>query len=174
MPAFHSAWRTALRKSWRISRCTLDVLSAGSSVNALSRAAPCDAGWIGVPVVRTVRQDLTVRTTGTPIHPASHGAARLSALTDDPALNTSSVHLLMRQDFLNAVLHALWNAGMLEGKVMAGGLAANVTARLPPVVRPTPASSECKIDGERCDVQLQLGQVEIDLLGQGFGINASA
>jgi hypothetical protein len=122
----------------------------------------------------TVRQDITVRTSGMPVHPASLGAARLSPLTGDPVLNTSGVHLVMRQDFLNALLHALWNAGMLDGKVMAAGLAANVKARLPPVVRPTPASSVCKVDGERCDVQLQLGQVEVELFGQGFGINASA
>ncbi|HEY0989010.1 MAG TPA: hypothetical protein VGD80_18205, partial [Kofleriaceae bacterium] len=77
-------------------------------------------------------------------------------------------------DFLNALLHALWNAGMLEGTVMAGGLPAMVSAKLPPVIRPTPASSPCKIDGERCDVQLQLGQVEAKLLGQAFGLNASA
>jgi hypothetical protein len=122
----------------------------------------------------TVRQDITVRTSGMPAHPASHGAPQLSALTGDPVLGTSGVHLVMRQDFLNALLHAVWNAGLVDGQVMVAGLAANVTARLPPVVRPTPASSVCKVDGERCDVQLQLGQVEIDLLGQGFGINASA
>ena len=47
---------------------------------------------------------------------------------------------------------------------------------MPPLVRPTPASSACKIDGERCDVQLQLGQVEIQLpaFNQSFAINASA
>lgn len=122
----------------------------------------------------TVRQDITVRTSGMPAHPSSRGAARLSALTGDPVLNTSGVHLVVRQDFLNALLHAVWNAGLLEGKVNAAGLAANVSAKLPPVVRPTPASSVCKVDGERCDVQLQLGQVQVDLLGQGFAINASA
>jgi hypothetical protein len=121
-----------------------------------------------------VREDLTVRTTGAPTHPASRGAPRLDVSTAEPALNTSGVHLTMRIDFLNALLHALWNAGLLEGTVMAGGLPAMVSAKLPPIIRPTPASSPCKIDGERCDVQLQLGQVEAKLLGQAFGLNASA
>jgi hypothetical protein len=122
----------------------------------------------------TVREDLTVRTTGTPIHPQSRGAPRLDVSAGEPASTGAGVHLSMRIDFLNALLHALWNAGMLEGTLMSGGLAAKVSAKLPPVIRPTPASSPCKIDGERCDVQLQLGQIEATLLGQSFGLNASA
>jgi len=124
----------------------------------------------------TVRQDLAVRTSGAPIHPASRGAPRVDVSTGEPVLTTSGVHLTLREDFLNALLHALWNAGTLEGKLTAAGLSATVSARLPPVVRPTPASSPCKIDGERCDVVLQLGQVEVQLPGfsQSFGINASA
>lgn len=124
----------------------------------------------------TVRQDLTVRTTGAPIHATSRGAARIDVSTADPVLNTSSLHLTMRQDFLNTLLHALWNAGMLEGQLTSGGLTANVSARLSPLIRPTPPSSPCKIDGERCDVLLQLGQVEIGLptFGQSFGVNATA
>jgi hypothetical protein len=122
----------------------------------------------------TVREDLMVRTTGAPIHPASRGAPRLDVSSGEPALSGAGVHLTMRVDFLNALLHALWNAGMLEGTLMSGGLAAKVSAKLPPVIRPTPASSPCKIDGERCDIQLQLGQIEAQLLGQNFGLNASA
>jgi hypothetical protein len=82
----------------------------------------------------------------------------------------------MRQDFLNALLHALWNAGLVEGQLTLGGLAATVSAKLAPVIRATPASSPCKLDGERCDVLLQLGQIEVKLpsLAQSFGINASA
>ena len=124
----------------------------------------------------TVRQDLAIRTSGTPIHAASRGAPRLDALTPAPALTTSGVHLTLRQDFLNALLHALWNAGLLEGPLSAAGLSATISAKLPPVVRPTPASSPCKVDGERCDVQLQLGQLDVQLPGfsQSFALNASA
>jgi hypothetical protein len=124
----------------------------------------------------TVRQDLTVRTSGAPIHATSRGAPRFDTSTAAPVFDTSGVHLVMRQDFLNAVLHALWNAGMLEGALTSGGLSATVSARLPPVVRPTPASSPCKIDGQRCDVLVELGQVEVQLpsFSQRFAINASA
>ena len=124
----------------------------------------------------TVREDVTLGTSGSPIHPDSRGAARLDTTADAPAFNTAGVHLTMRQDLLNTLLHALWNAGMLEGQLTSGGLSANVSARLPPIVRPTPASSPCTIGGELCDVELQLGQVEVQLpaFAQSFGINASA
>ena len=144
------------------------TLQLDGHMAALDVVAGASSGRIAV------REDLTVRTTGAPTHPASRGAPRLDVSTAEPALNTSGVHLTMRIDFLNALLHALWNAGLLEGTVMASGLPAMVSAKLPPIVRPTPASSPCKIDGERCDVQLQLGQVEAKLLGQAFGLNASA
>jgi hypothetical protein len=91
-------------------------------------------------------------------------------------LDTSGLHLGIRLDFLNGLLHALWNAGLLEGTLTSAGLEAHVSAKLPPLVRPTPASSACKIDGERCDVQLQLGQVQIDLpsFAQSFVVSAAA
>lgn len=146
------------------------MLQLDGHIGALDVRAGATSGHV------TVRQDLTVRTSGAPIHPASRGAPRLDTLTGEPVLNTAGVHLTMHQDFLNALLHALWNAGMLEGPLAAGGLQATVSARLPPVVRPTPASSPCTIDGERCDVLLQLGQVEVELpsFGQSFAVNASA
>jgi len=144
------------------------TLQLDGHMAALDVAAGATSGAL------TVREDLTIRTTGAPIHAASRGAPRLDVSTGAPTLNTAGVHLAMRIDFLNALLHALWNAGMLEGTLMSGGLAATVSAKLPPIIRPTPASSSCKIDGERCDVQLQLGQVEAKLLGQSFGLNASA
>jgi hypothetical protein len=124
----------------------------------------------------TVHQDLTVRTTNEPVHTASRGAARLDAQPAPPNTLTSSVHLVMRQEFLNGLLHSLWNSGLLEGEAVFGGLTAKVSSKLPPVVRPTPASSDCKIDGVRCDVILQLGQVEVGIADfeQSFGVNAQA
>lgn len=158
-------------------RFTLDTglgspvtLQLDGHIGALDIAAGATSGHV------TVRQDLAVRTSGAPIHPASRGAPRVDVSTGEPVFDTSGVHLVMRQDFLNALLHALWNAGLLEGPLSSGGLAATVSGRLPPVVRPTPASSACKIDGERCDVVLQLGQVEVQLpsFSQSFAIHASA
>jgi len=146
------------------------MLQLGGHLGALDVAAGATNGHV------TVREDLAVRTSGAPIHPDSRGAAQLDTSTDEAVFSTSGVHLTVRLAFLNALLHALWNSGLLEGQLSAAGLTAGVSAHLPPVVRPTPASSPCKIDGERCDVQLQLGQVEVQLpdFEQSFGINASA
>ncbi|MBA3502200.1 MAG: hypothetical protein H0T65_17680 [Deltaproteobacteria bacterium] len=124
----------------------------------------------------TVRQDLAIRTSGTAVHTSSRGAARIDETPTRPSANAAAVQLNLRQDFLNALLHSLWNAGLLEGTATFGGLSATVSAKLPPVVRPTPPSSSCKIDGERCDVILQLGQLDVGLgdFEQSFGVNATA
>jgi hypothetical protein len=124
----------------------------------------------------TVRQDLAIRTSGTPLHPTSHGAARLDPATAEPVLNAAGLHLAIRQDLLNALLHALWNAGMLDGQLADGALGARISARLPPVVRATPATSACAIDGQRCDVVIQLGQIDLELADfhQTFGVSAQA
>ena len=146
------------------------TLSLDGTMGALQVAPGVTSGNI------TVREDLAVRTAGAALHPTSRGAARLDPSTAAPELDTSGLHLTMRQDFLNALLHSLWNAGLLEGQLTSGLLSANVSARLPPVIRATPASSPCKIDGERCDVLLELGQVELQLpdFGQSFALGASA
>ncbi|TMQ18631.1 MAG: hypothetical protein E6J90_19800 [Deltaproteobacteria bacterium] len=134
------------------------MLQLDGRTGALDVAAGATSGHV------TIRQDLAITTSGSPVHAASRGAPRVDASAADPVLDTSGVHLAVGLDFLNALLHALWNAGMLDGK-LDSGLAANVTARLPPVVLPTPAASPCKIDGKRCDVVLELGQVELELPG---------
>lgn len=145
------------------------TVTLGGQIGALDVAAGATSGHV------TLRQDLTIATDGAPLHAGSLGAPRVDASGADPVLDTSGVHLTVRQDFLNALLHALWNAGMLDGRITAG-LSADVTARLPPIVRPTPAASPCKIDGKRCDVLLELGQVELQIPGfsQSFGVSASA
>lgn len=124
----------------------------------------------------TVRQDLAIRTSGEPLHPGSRGAARADAMPSPPFGNVAGVHLALRQDFLNSLLHALWNAGLLDGVATVGDLEARVRADLPPFVREAPLSSSCRIDGERCDVIVQLGQIEVDLaeLEQRFVLSASA
>jgi hypothetical protein len=146
------------------------TLQLGGHLAGLDVAAGVTAGHVTVPL------DLTVRTSGAPTHPASLGAARLDTSGATPVLDTSGLHLGIRLDLLNGLLHALWNAGLLEGTLTSAGLTAHVSAKLPPVVHPTPASSACKIDGGRCDIQLQLGQVQLDLpdFGQSFAINATA
>ncbi|HEU4730919.1 MAG TPA: hypothetical protein VFT22_23650 [Kofleriaceae bacterium] len=146
------------------------TVTLAGHMGALDVGAGATAGHV------TVSEDLSVQAAGSPIHPASRGAARIDASGAPPAFNTSGLHLMVRMDFLNALLHALWNAGLLEGQLTFGNLMATVSAKLPPIVRPTPVSSPCKIDGERCDLQLELGQLEVALpaFGQSFAINASA
>ncbi len=130
----------------------------------------------GSPGHLTVRQDLTIRTTNEAVHTTSRGAPRIEGDPVRPSGAAVGLHLALRQDLLNALLHALWNGGLLEGEAMFGGLAATVSAKLPPVARPTPLASDCTLDGERCDLLLQLGQIEITLadFGQTFALSASA
>lgn len=124
----------------------------------------------------TVRQDLSIRTATSPVHPSSRGAPQLAADGASAGAFTAGLHLTLKQELLNSLLHSLWNGGLLDGSATFSGLAAEVSAKLPPVVRPTPLASACKIDNERCDVVLQLGQLEVTLpdLEQTFGINATA
>lgn len=149
------------------------TLMLDGKIGALDALAGPPIG--AVPGHVTVRQDLEIRTTGTPIHD-SRGAARLADMLVLPSPNTASVHLNLKQDFLNALLHALWNAGLLEGTATFGGLSATVSAKLAPMVRPAPPDTSCKIEGERCDLILQLGQLEVGLgdFEQSFGVNAAA
>ncbi|HTR52716.1 MAG TPA: hypothetical protein VMJ10_18505 [Kofleriaceae bacterium] len=124
----------------------------------------------------TVHQAVAVATTATPIHGSSRGAARVSATPMLPPTDTAALDLVLSQDFLNALLHTLWNGGLLEGTATVGGLTANVSAKLSPFVIPIPDSSPCEIDGQRCDILLQLGQLEITLpdFQQTFAIDATA
>ncbi len=124
----------------------------------------------------SVREDLAIRSTNSPLHPESRGAARLDADPAPPVTATAGVHLTLRQELLNSLLHTLWNAGLLEGSAEFGGLSATVSAKLPPVVRPTPPEIACSIDGQRCDFVLELGQLEVQLADfeQSFAINAIA
>jgi hypothetical protein len=124
----------------------------------------------------TVRQDLSIRTEGEPVHPTSRGAPRLGVMQGPPDATTAGVRLAIRLDLFNALFHSLWDAGLLEGQGSFGGFAAQVSAKLPPVVRSTPQETTCTIEGERCDVTLQLGQVEVTLpdAEQSFAVSASA
>ena len=124
----------------------------------------------------TVREHLSIVAEGTPIHATTLGAPRIEAAALRPRSNARGLDLAVRLDFVNAMLHTLWNRGLLEGTAMPGGFNATVSAKLPPVVRATPASSSCRIDNLPCDVTLQLGQLEVQLadFGQTFAVNAAA
>jgi hypothetical protein len=124
----------------------------------------------------TVHQHVAIQTDGSPLHATSRGAARVSAMPELPPTNTAALNLLLSQDFLNALLHSLWNSGLLEGTASFGGLSAQVSAKLPPFVIPTPDSTSCDVNGARCDVLVELGELEVTLpdFSQSFGISATA
>jgi hypothetical protein len=67
------------------------TLQLDGRIGALDVGAGATSGHV------TVRQDLTVRTSGAPIHAASRGAPRLDTSTAAPVFNTSGVHLVMRR-----------------------------------------------------------------------------
>jgi hypothetical protein len=123
----------------------------------------------------TVRQHVSITTDAAPIHPTSLGALRTTA-TPVPPPSGAPLQLRLSHDFLNALLHALWDAGLLEGSATFGGQSAVVSAKLPPVVIPTPDGTACEVDGARCDVLNQLGQIEVQLpdFEQTFAIEATA
>jgi hypothetical protein len=123
-----------------------------------------------------VRQGVSITTDATtPVHPESHGAMRVSAMPMAPA-STAGLEVLLSQDFLNAMLHSLWNSGLLDGNASFGGFNAVVSAKLPPVVIPTPDTLDCTVDGVRCDVVVQLGEIEVQLpdYNQSFVLDATA
>jgi hypothetical protein len=125
----------------------------------------------------TNRQSVSIQTTAAaPVHPTSHGAVRTSAAPVLPPTNTAALQVLLSNDFLNAMLHSLWNSGLLEGTASFSGLTANVSAKLQPVVVPMPDDVACSIDGVRCDVLVELGQIEVGLpdFEQTFAIHATA
>jgi hypothetical protein len=124
----------------------------------------------------TTRQTVAITTAAAPVHPESRGAIRVSAQPTLPSTTTTALGITLSQDFLNATLHALWNSGLLDGNAMVGGFSAGVSAKLAPVVIPVPDGTSCEVDGIRCDLLVQLGQVEVDLadFNQSFAINATA
>lgn len=114
----------------------------------------------------TVRDDVSVRTTGAPLHPGSRGALQLDPLADPPFSDGTGLNLAVRMDLVNALLHALWNGGLLEGHLDLLGISADVSAKLPPVVRDVPMDVTCYVNGERCDLLLEIGQLEVDFPDQ--------
>jgi hypothetical protein len=150
------------------------TVNLDSSIGSLAIASGPAIGT--TPGHVTVHEDVAIRAQAAAIHTTSRGAARFDPTTPQPILVTAGVQLALRGELLNGLLHTLWNAGLLEGTASFGGLTARVSGKLPPVVRPTPASSACAINDVRCDVILELGQLEVTLpdFEQSFAINATA
>ncbi|MFW6067046.1 MAG: hypothetical protein ACOC97_01820 [Myxococcota bacterium] len=120
----------------------------------------------------TAVMDVSVEAQGTPVHPDSRGAAQADAMPEPPFTAHDPLQLAIRQDVINGLLHALWNAGLLELDTELSGVEAQVSAKLPPVVVEAPVGLDC--GGAPCDVLLQIGQLEVSAVGQKFGIHAEA
>ncbi len=150
------------------------MLTLNGAVSALD-VTP-GAAFAESPGHITNRQTVAITTTSSPIHTDSRGAIRISSTPTLPSTATTSLGITLSQDFLNALLHSLWNSGLLEGNASVGGFMAGVSAKLAPVVIPVPDDTTCTVDGIRCDLIVQLGQVEVQLadFNQSFAINATA
>src|SRR5690606_34495666 len=113
---------------------------------------------------------MSVGTPHAPIQAHSLGLPQAKAEPIPPFSGVGGVQVAIRQDFINGVLHALWNAGLMNGSISvkdftdAVPLDIDVALRpkLPPIVRMAPYNTSCRVDGERCDAVVQIGQFELD------------
>lgn len=160
----------------------LDGVLRGLDALLVGQSLPLDLGF-GTPLtlgfdlplsrVETVRStrlaaslDASVTVDSEPSWPESRGVPLLVALgTEPPYLPNSRVQAMVDTAFLNAVLHALWDAGLLRiplDDLLPAELAflvdgAAIDGRLPPILtRGTPE------DGGG-DVLLSVGQLELSL-----------
>jgi hypothetical protein len=149
-------------------------LAINGHIDALDVVKGPPSGSIVPPGHITMRLAVTVGTTNDPVHTDSRGAPQPDAMPEPPFSTVAGLQLAIRQDFINALLHSLWNSGLLDGTVMLGSIGATVSAGLPPVVTAAPLNTTCRVNGVRCDVILQIGQLEVEAFGQRFGIHATA
>lgn len=135
----------------------------------------------GVQTIEAVFRDnltavlgLTARTTVTDTWPDTRGTALLYPPGPPSFFQQSRVQFGLRFAMVNSLLHALWQAGLLEADVTdvvpVNVDRAELSARLPPVVRPP-------LEGEPHDFVIELGQVEIEteILGRTdrYGVHIS-
>ncbi|MFK7986389.1 MAG: hypothetical protein AB8I08_10185 [Sandaracinaceae bacterium] len=110
----------------------------------------------------------TVGTSSMATHPESLGVARLDLLRGPRFYRDGALKLGVRLAMMNALMHALWNSGLLDidlSPILPDGISGLVSegrllGRLPPVLRPpTPI--------EDADLILTLGQLELDIVFMG-------
>jgi hypothetical protein len=117
--------------------------------------------WMRAPL------QLTVSTDATAVHPASRGSADLIA-DADPLFRGRPVQAGIKVGLLNGLLHALWNSNLLEidatgllpESVAGAVMRAELSGKLPPVIRPARGD-------EPYDLVLSLGQAELLLEALG-------
>lgn len=123
----------------------------------------------------TATLGLTAETDVTDVHAGSRGQALLFPDKSPPSFyQASRIQFALPFAMVNALLHTLWDAGLLEvdvtEQVPVNVDRAELSAKLPPVIRPP-------LDGEPHDLVIELGQIEIEteLLGRvdRYGVNIS-
>jgi len=111
---------------------------------------------------------------GTRFQPNSRGIPLLTASPSDPFFHASRMQIGLRLGLLNGLLHALWDAGLLELDV-SEQLPLQVdqalaSAKIQPLIRPP-------LEGQDGTFVIQLGQFELTLSLLGttdvFGLNLS-
>lgn len=123
----------------------------------------------------TASLSLLASTSATALHPSSRGTALLAPAGPAPFFDQARVQFGLNLAMVNSLLHALWQAGLLEADVTnvvpVNVDAAAISARLPPVVRPP-------LEGEPHDLVLELGQLEVEteILGRRdrYGVSVAA
>lgn len=104
------------------------------------------------------------------VHPESRGVA-IDVLGDDVPLDiVGAAQIAIRQEFINGLLHSVWNSGLLNGTINYEGIEVGLAAQLPPVLALAPLNTDCMIEGERCDALLQIGQLDILFSGRTFHV----
>lgn len=118
--------------------------------------------------------EITLEADGTPIHTESRGIPQAVEAPSAPLGSHGALQIAFRQDLINGLLYSLWNVGLLEAELNFEGIPLSVSGKLPPVVRAAPENTSCVIEGARCDAILQIGQLELNALGQTFALHVEA
>ena len=145
-------------------------IQLGSSLGGLTLQGGADTGFLDARLNASVE----VSSDAGPQHADSKGLPMPSIDPLMPFNNLSSIQLAIRQDFVNGLLHGVWNAGLLSGGLSFNGLDIVLDAKLPPVLIMAPLNTSCRIDGVRCDAVIQIGQFQVEALGTLFGLSIQA
>lgn len=140
------------------------TIEFGSRIGALTFTQHPTEGSLDASLI------MEVGTPHEPIQEHSLGLPQAKADPIPPFSGVGGVQLAIRQDFINGVLHSLWNAGLMNGQLSTADLSDDIpldvdvvlNPRLPPVIRMAPYNTSCRVDGERCDAIVQIGQLEIN------------
>lgn len=146
------------------------TIELGSSLGALELRGGATDGGLDASLNATVE----VSSAGGPFHVDSRGLPMASLDPMMPFNNISAIQLAIRQDFVNGLLHGVWNSGLLNSLVEFSGIEIQLDAKLPPVLTMAPLSSRCRIDDVRCDALVQIGQLELVAFGQRLGVSLEA